>query len=139
VTFPSVQFVYPVHLNPRVRGPVFTVLGGLPNVQLLEPLDYSSFLYLLKHCHLVLTDSGGIQEEAPSLGKPVLIMRDGTERPEGVEAGTAELVGSQRARIVSSVSRLLCDQSHYEKMSRSHNPFGDGAATERIMQVLRKI
>ena len=139
VTFPSVQFVYPVHLNPRVRSPVFTVLGGLPNVQLLEPLDYSSFLYLLKHCHLVLTDSGGIQEEAPSLGKPVLVMRDVTERPEGVEAGTAELVGSQRAKIVSSVSRLLSDQSHYEKMSRAHNPFGDGAATERIMQVLRKI
>lgn len=138
-TFPSVHFVYPVHLNPRVRGPVFSLLGGLPNVQLLEPLDYNSFLYLLKHCHLVLTDSGGIQEEAPSMGKPVLVMRDVTERPEGVEAGTAELVGSQRAKIVSSVSRLLSDQSHYEKMSRAHNPFGDGAATERIMQVLRKI
>ena len=136
--FADVRFVYPVHLNPNVQQPVRTLLGALPNVHLIEPLDYEPFVVLLKHSHLVLTDSGGIQEEAPSLGKPVLVMRQVTERPEAVQAGTVELVGADRLRIVEGVSRLLQDDAHYRKMARAHNPYGDGKACERIAEVLRR-
>lgn len=137
--FAHVRFVYPVHLNPNVRKPVRSLLAGLSNVHLVEPLDYEPFVYLLKHSYLVLTDSGGIQEEAPSLGKPVLVMRDVTERPEAVDAGTVELVGANKERIVAGVSRLLEDEDHYSKMSHSHNPYGDGKACDRILAVLRDI
>jgi UDP-N-acetylglucosamine 2-epimerase (non-hydrolysing) len=135
--FSAVQFVYPVHMNPNVQQPVRALLGSLPNVHLIEPLDYEPFVYLLKHCHLVLTDSGGIQEEAPSLGKPVLVMRQVTERPEAVQAGTVELVGADRVRIVEGVARLLQDEEHHRKMTRAHNPYGDGKACERIAEQLR--
>jgi UDP-N-acetylglucosamine 2-epimerase (non-hydrolysing) len=137
--FENVQFVYPVHLNPNVQKPVRTILAGLSNIHLIEPLDYEPFVYLLKHSYLVLTDSGGIQEEAPSLGKPVLVMRDVTERPEAIDAGTVELVGAHRERIVAGVSRLLENEAHYSKMSRAHNPYGDGKACDRILNVLRHI
>ena len=136
--FADVRFVYPVHLNPNVQQPVRTLLGALPNVHLIEPLDYEPFVVLLKHSHLVLTDSGGIQEEAPSLGKPVLVMRQVTERPEAVRAGTVELVGADRLRIVEGVARLLQDDAQYRKMARAHNPYGDGKACERIAEVLRR-
>jgi UDP-N-acetylglucosamine 2-epimerase (non-hydrolysing) len=135
--FAAVRFVYPVHLNPNVQQPVRALLGALPNVHLIEPLDYEPFIYLLKHCNLVLTDSGGIQEEAPSLGKPVLVMRQVTERPEAVQAGTVALVGADRARIVEGVTRLLQDEEHHQKMARAHNPYGDGKACERIAELLR--
>lgn len=137
--FDDVRFVYPVHLNPNVQKPVHTILEGLSNVHLVEPLDYEPFVYLLKHSYVVLTDSGGIQEEAPSLGKPVLVMRDVTERPEAVNAGTVELVGANKKRIISGVSRLLEDEAHYSKMSHAHNPYGDGKACDRILAVLRNI
>jgi UDP-N-acetylglucosamine 2-epimerase (non-hydrolysing) len=134
--FPDVDVVYPVHLNPNVREPVNRLLSGLPNVHLIEPLDYLPFVFLMSRSYLILTDSGGIQEEAPSLGKPVLVMRDTTERPEAVEAGTVELVGTDVERIVSQLSLLLTDAGAYERMSRAHNPYGDGLACGRILQVL---
>jgi UDP-N-acetylglucosamine 2-epimerase (non-hydrolysing) len=137
--FGDVHFVYPVHLNPNVQEPVRAVLSGLSNVHLVEPLDYEPFVYLLKHSYVVLTDSGGIQEEAPSLGKPVLVMRDVTERPEAVDAGTVELVGANKERIIAGVSRLLEDEAHYSRMSHAHNPYGDGKACDRILAVLRNI
>jgi UDP-N-acetylglucosamine 2-epimerase (non-hydrolysing) len=137
--FTNVQFIYPVHLNPNVQTPVRSILAGRANVHLIKPLDYEPFVLLLKHSYVVLTDSGGIQEEAPSLGKPVLVMRDVTERPEAVDAGTVELVGANRERIVAGVSRLLEDEVHYSQMSRSHNPYGDGNACDRIVKVLRNI
>lgn len=137
--FDNVHFVYPVHLNPNVQKPVRTILEGLSNVLLVEPLDYEPFVYLLKHSYVVLTDSGGIQEEAPSLGKPVLVMRDVTERPEAVDAGTVELVGANKNQIIAGVSRLLEDEAHYSKMSHAHNPYGDGKACDRILAVLRNI
>jgi UDP-N-acetylglucosamine 2-epimerase (non-hydrolysing) len=137
--YPAVQFVYPVHLNPNVQQPVNAILADLPNVHLIAPLDYEPFVYLLKHSHIVLTDSGGIQEEAPSLGKPVLVMRDVTERPEAIEAGTVRLVGADRSRIVTNVAELLDNQASYTAMSRAHNPYGDGKACERIVSVLREI
>jgi UDP-N-acetylglucosamine 2-epimerase (non-hydrolysing) len=136
VRYPSVHFVYPVHLNPNVQQPVKMLLGALPNVHLIEPLDYEPFVYLLKHCHIVLTDSGGIQEEAPSLGKPVLVMREVTERPEAVNAGTVILVGANCERIVNSVSELIENEDTYKTMSRAHNPYGDGKACKRIIDVL---
>ena len=136
-TYPEVHFVYPVHLNPNVQNPVNSTLAGLKNVHLIAPLEYESFTYLLKHSHIVLTDSGGIQEEAPSLGKPVLVMRDITERPEAVTAGTVRLVGADRNRIVSNVSELLDDETSYRGMARAHNPYGDGRACERIIDTLR--
>lgn len=135
--FADVHFVYPVHLNPNVQQPVRSLLAGLPNLHLIAPLDYEPFVYLLKHAHLVLTDSGGIQEEAPSLGKPVLVMRDVTERPEAVQAGTVELVGADKARIIAGVARLLEDAAHYQAMARAHNPYGDGQACQQIVDVLR--
>ncbi|MFG1461812.1 UDP-N-acetylglucosamine 2-epimerase (non-hydrolyzing) [Xanthobacter sp. DSM 24535] len=132
----DVDIVYPVHLNPNVRGPVLERLGNLANLHLIAPLDYVPFLYLMRRAALVLTDSGGVQEEAPSLGKPVLVMRDVTERPEAVTAGTVELVGTDRARIVSAVSRLLDDPAHYASFARRLNPYGDGEAAARIVDTL---
>lgn len=133
--FPDVQFVYPVHLNPHVREPVERILRsrGQPNVHLIEPLSYVPFVSLMTRCHLILTDSGGVQEEAPSLGKPVLVMRETTERPEAVEAGTSILVGTDRQKIVGEVTRLLTDAAAYERMSRAQNPYGDGKAARRIV------
>jgi len=134
--FPDVHFVYPVHLNPNVQEPVNRILGNIANIHLIAPLDYPSFSMLLKSCYLVLTDSGGLQEEAPSLGKPLILMRETTERPEAVEAGTARLVGTSKERIVSSVTELLLNQSLYEEMATSHNPFGEGDATHRIIEAI---
>ncbi len=139
IRFDDVHFVYPVHLNPNVQVPVHSLLAGLANVHLIEPMDYEPFVYLLKHSYTVLTDSGGIQEEAPSLGIPVLVMREVTERPEAVNAGTVELVGAKKDRIIAGVSRLLVDSVHYSNMSRAHNPYGDGQACRRILDVLRNI
>ena len=128
----DVQIVYPVHPNPSVAGPAFRHLAGLPNVILLDPLPYARFVDLLRQCRLILTDSGGIQEEAPSLGKPVLVLREKTERPEAVEAGTVKLVGTNEERIVEETARLLEDAAAYDRMTRVHNPYGDGNACERI-------
>jgi len=137
--YPQVHFVYPVHLNPHVRGPVNEILIGLDNVHLIEPLDYEPFVFLLKHSYIVLTDSGGIQEEAPSLGKPVMLMRDVTERPEAVDAGTVRLIGANRERIVKNICELLDNDEIYRSMSKAHNPYGDGKASARILKVLRSI
>lgn len=137
--YPETDLVYPVHLNPNVRKPVFDLLGGLNNVYLIEPLDYLPFLYLMQKSHLVLTDSGGIQEEAPSLGKPVIVMRNTTERPEAVEAGTVILAGTDRHKIVSEVCKLMDNPMHYELMSKAHNPYGDGKAVQRIVKSLMSI
>ena len=134
----DVQVVYPVHLNPHVQEPVRRILSDLSNVFVLKPQDYLSFVYLMHRCTLVLTDSGGIQEEAPSLGKPVLVMRDTTERPEALEAGTALLVGTDRARIVREVSRLLDAPEAYRTMAEAHNPYGDGTAARRIATFLKE-
>jgi UDP-N-acetylglucosamine 2-epimerase (non-hydrolysing) len=135
--FPDVHFVYPVHLNPNVREPVERILkaDGQPNVHLIEPLSYAAFVCLMNRAHVILTDSGGIQEEAPSLGKPVLVMRDTTERPEAIAAGSAILVGTAEDRIVGEVSRLLIDANAYEAMSHVKNPYGDGQAARRIIEV----
>jgi UDP-N-acetylglucosamine 2-epimerase (non-hydrolysing) len=132
----DVEIVYPVHLNPSVQGPVRRLLGGLPNVHLLEPLDYVPFVYLMMRSHLILTDSGGIQEEAPSLGKPVLVMREVTERPEAVAAGTVALVGPDRQRIHHAVVELLQSPARYADFARAHNPYGDGLASLRIRDAL---
>ena len=129
---PDVQIVYPVHLNPSVHGPVRRILGGLPNVHLLPPVDYLPFVYLMTRSHLILTDSGGIQEEGPSLGKPVLVMREVTERPEAVAAGTVALVGPDRRRIRDATLELLDDAARYAAFARAHNPYGDGRASGRI-------
>lgn len=137
-SYPDVHFVYPVHLNPNVQKPVRSLLADLSNVHLIEPLGYEPFVWLMQNCQLVLTDSGGVQEEAPGLGKPVLVMRDTTERPEAVEAGTVKLVGTAADTIVSEVSRLLSDDDAYAVMSRAHNPYGDGKACERIRDFLSK-
>ena len=139
--YPDLQAVYPVHLNPNVQQPVREILapkGQKSNMHLLAPLDYVEFVALLSHCYLVLTDSGGIQEEAPSLGKPVLVMRDNTERPEGIQAGTAKLVGTDRLSIRSAVSELLDDPVAYERMAQAVNPYGDGQAAPRIVEALRQ-
>lgn len=134
--YPDVDFVYPVHLNPNVQKPVLDILSEIDNVFLIEPLDYSPFVYMLSKCYLVLTDSGGIQEEAPSLGKPVLVMRDTTERPEAVDAGTIMLVGAETDSIVGNVSRLLDHETHYNKMAYAHNPYGDGNASLKIVHFI---
>ena len=128
--------VYPVHLNPNVQEPVNRLLSGIPNVHLIAPLDYLPFVYLMHRAHLILTDSGGVQEEAPSLGKPVLVMRDTTERPEAVAAGTVRLVGTDERAITGGIDRLLADPAEYERMSFAHNPYGDGRACARILDVL---
>lgn len=134
--FPDIDIVYPVHLNPNVQGPVYNKLGGIDNVYLTKPLDYLPFIYLMKHCYLVLTDSGGIQEEAPSLGKPVLVMRDTTERPEAVDAGTVILVGTSAEKIFHEAELLILDNDRYNSMSRLHNPYGDGKASARIAEAI---
>lgn len=128
------QVIYPVHLNPNVQEPVHRILSGIDAVRLIEPLDYLPFVYLMSRAHVILTDSGGIQEEAPSLGKPVLVMRETTERPEAVDAGTVRLVGNSRQRIVEETFRLLDDVAVYDAMSRAHNPYGDGKASQRIAE-----
>ena len=133
-TYKNVHFVYPVHLNPNVREPVMRILGaGLCNVHLIEPQPYLEFVGLMERSHIILTDSGGVQEEAPSLGKPVLVMRNTTERPESLEAGTSRLVGTDKERIVKSISELLEDDNIYREMSIAKNPYGDGSASERIL------
>ena len=136
--FPDHEFIYPVHLNPNVQGPVYERLGQRKNVRLMAPQPYRPFVALMRACRLVLTDSGGIQEEAPSLGKPVLVMRDTTERPEGVDAGTVKLVGADATRIVDSVSELLTDDAAYRRMSEAVNPYGDGHASERIVAAVNR-
>jgi len=133
---PEVQIIYPVHLNPNVKEPVFRTLSGIDNIHLIEPLAYPAFIWLMEKSYLIITDSGGVQEEAPSLGKPVLVMRETTERPEAVEAGTVILVGTDKQKIISETSRLLNDESSYESMSRTHNPYGDGKASERIVKFI---
>lgn len=134
---PSISFVYPVHLNPNVQEPVKRLLDGITNVHLIKPLGYEPFVHLMQHTYLVLTDSGGVQEEAPGLGKPVLVMRDNTERPEAVEAGTVKLVGTNSRTIVSLVQKLIDDTDMYHQMSQAHNPYGDGKASERIVKFLK--
>ncbi len=131
--FSEIDIVYPVHLNPEVQKPVKTLLSHQSNIYLIEPIDYLPFVYLMRSSYFILTDSGGIQEEAPSLGKPVLVMRDRTERPEAVDAGTVRLVGTNPEKILSDVTRLLEDAEHYQKMSRAQNPYGDGQASQRIV------
>jgi UDP-N-acetylglucosamine 2-epimerase (non-hydrolysing) len=133
---PDVAVIFPVHPNPNVRGPMAEVLAGLDNVAMIDPLDYPNFVRLLSLCDFVMTDSGGVQEEAPALAKPVLVMRETTERPEGVAAGTAKLVGSDEELIVTEASRLLDDSAAYEAMARAHNPFGDGKSSERIARIV---
>ena len=135
---PNTHFVYPVHLNPNVQKPVHKILSKMRNVWLIEPLGYAEFVYLLKSSYLVLTDSGGIQEEAPSLGKPVLVMRDATERPEAVSAGTVKLVGASKDNIVSMIDLLLKDKNLYSEMSEAHNPYGDGKACDKIIEHIRE-
>lgn len=138
IKYPSVHFIYPVHLNPNVQDPVNSLLSKAKNIHLISPLDYEPFVYLMKHSFIVLTDSGGIQEEAPSLGKPVLVMRDVTERPEAIEAGTVKLVGANKKIIIYEVSNLIDNPSNYSKMSMSHNPYGDGQASNRILEVIKE-
>ncbi len=134
----DVQIVYPVHLNPNVQKPVREILGGLARIRLIDPQDYLPFVYLMEKSYLILTDSGGVQEEAPSLGKPVLVMRDFTERPEAVTAGTVKLVGSDNRKIVREAHKLLDRPTDYRRMSRAHNPYGDGKAAERIVKIILK-
>jgi len=139
--YPQVDFVYPMHLNPNVRKPIQKVFGvdSLSNMFFIEPLDYLPFVFLMEKCDLILTDSGGIQEEAPGLGKPVLVMRDTTERPEALEAGTVKLVGTNYEKIVSEVSSLLDKRDYYENMSKAQNPYGDGLASQRIVNHIKKV
>ncbi|MBM65400.1 MAG: UDP-N-acetylglucosamine 2-epimerase (non-hydrolyzing) [Myxococcales bacterium] len=136
---PAVNIIYPVHLNPKVKGPVHELLGAVPNIHLIPPLDYLPFVALMRRCDVVLTDSGGIQEEAPGLGKPVLVMRDKTERPEAVAAGTVRLVGTDSDRIFEEVLLLLDDAEHYARMSEASNPYGDGQAAGRIRRHIESI
>ncbi len=135
----NVQIIYPVHLNPNVQEPVYRILGNNPNIHLIDPLPYEAFVWLMDKCKIVITDSGGIQEEAPALGKPVLVMRETTERPEAVKAGTVRLVGTDKDKIVGEALELLTNPVEYERMSRLHNPYGDGHATERIVEFLKNI
>ncbi len=135
---PDIHFIYPVHLNPNVQGPVYSILSRKANVHLIPPLDYAPFVHAMSHARLILTDSGGVQEEAPSLGKPVLVLRDTTERPEAVAAGTVLLVGTDTARIVRETERLLDDAAAYHRMTSVANPYGDGHAAERIAVILRE-
>ena len=135
---PNLEFVYPVHLNPNVQKPVTTLLANQGNIHLIEPLDYQKFVHFMNRSYFILTDSGGVQEEAPSIGKPVLVMRDTTERPEAVEAGTVMLVGTDENDIVKNSQKLIDNNTHYESMSFSHNPYGDGTASEKITNVFQK-
>lgn len=136
--YPNISIIYPVHLNPNVQKPVNEILGSISNVFLLPPLEYSDFVYLMDRSYLILTDSGGIQEEAPSLGKPVLVMRDVTERPEAVEAGSVKLVGTEQDLIVEAIETLLNDRKAYREMATTANPYGDGKAAMRIVEVLKE-
>ncbi|MCY7294392.1 non-hydrolyzing UDP-N-acetylglucosamine 2-epimerase [Alteromonas sp. a30] len=137
--YPNIDFIYPVHLNPNVQEPVRRVLSDRENVKLIKPQDYLPFVYLMNNCKVILTDSGGIQEEAPSLGKPVLVMRDTTERPEAVDAGTVKLVGTDKKQIIDQLSLLLDDASCYAKMAESHNPYGDGKSAQRIADIISSL
>ncbi|MCR9182175.1 MAG: UDP-N-acetylglucosamine 2-epimerase (non-hydrolyzing) [Flavobacteriaceae bacterium] len=134
---PQIQLIYPVHLNPNVQKPVYELLDRVSNITLINPLSYPAFVWLMEKSYLIITDSGGVQEEAPSLGKPVLVMRNTTERPEAVEAGTVILVGTNTEKIVSETERLLNDKKHYETMSKTHNPYGDGKACTRILEFIK--
>lgn len=136
---PEVQIIYPVHLNPNVLKPVHELLGAVSNIYLIEPLAYPAFVWLMNQSYLIITDSGGVQEEAPSLGKPVLVMRETTERPEAVEAGTVLLVGTDKEKIVSEANSLLTDNERYKLMSGLHNPYGDGLASQRIAEFIKNI
>lgn len=138
-TNPQIDIVYPVHLNPNVQKPVKNILSNLSNVYLIKPLEYESFIYLMEKSHLVITDSGGIQEEAPSLGKPVLVTRDTTERPEAIQAGTVKLVGTNPENIISETQKLLYDEFAYTQMSKAHNPYGNGKACEKIVDFIQKV
>ncbi len=133
---PDIEIIYPVHLNPHVREPVRRILGDLDRIHLIEPLSYVAFVWLMRQVYLILTDSGGIQEEAPSLGKPVLVMRDTTERPEGLEAGVARLVGTETSSIVSTVQQLVDDPEEYYRVAKVSNPYGDGKRSERIVRTI---
>ena len=135
---PDIQIIYPVHLNPNVQNPVYSILGNVKNVHLIPPLDYEPFIFLMNKSYLILTDSGGIQEEAPSLGKPVLVMRDTTERPEGVKVGTAKLVGTDSKHIVNETEKLLYDKVEYGKMAKAVSPYGNGNSSERIVDLLKR-
>lgn len=134
--YPDVEFVYPVHLNPNVREVVFRILSDIPNIHLMDPLDYPYMVWIMNKAHIVLTDSGGVQEEAPSLGKPVIVLRDVTERQEGVDAGTAKLVGTDKELIINATSALLDNEQEYEKMAKAVNPYGDGTTSKRIVKLL---
>jgi len=133
----DIDIVYPVHLNPNVQKPVKEILSNIDNVYLIDPLEYESFLFLLAKSYFIITDSGGVQEEAPSLGKPVLVMRDTTERPEALEAGTVKLVGTDKEKIIKEAQKLIDDKIEYEKMSKAHNPYGDGQASKKIVEFLK--
>jgi len=135
----NIQVIYPVHLNPNVQNPVQRILGGLSNVYLIPPQDYLSFIFLMKKACIILTDSGGVQEEAPSLGKPVIVMRENTERPEGVDAGTAVLVGTETSSIIKIVDKLLNNKNEYEKIAKKVNPYGDGSASTIIYDVIKRV
>lgn len=136
-TNPGIDIVYPVHLNPNVQKPVHELLSNIPNIYLIEPLQYEEFVYMMDRAYFIITDSGGVQEEAPSLGKPVLVMRDTTERPEAVEAGTVKLVGTDTGRIVEEAQKLIDDETAYKSMSRASNPYGDGHACEKIVDYIK--
>lgn len=136
---PNVQIIYPVHLNPKVQKPVYQLLANIDNIILIEPLSYPAFVWLMSQSFLIITDSGGVQEEAPSLGKPVLVMRDTTERPEAVKAGTVLLVGTDSKKIVSETNNLLKNKDAYTKMSKLHNPYGDGQSCQRIVEFISKL
>lgn len=139
VSNPDIQIIYPVHLNPNVKGPVYEILSDIKNIHLIDPLSYPSFVWLMNQSYLIITDSGGVQEEAPSLGKPVLVMRDTTERPEAVDAGTVILVGTDKNKIVSEAQDLLNNTDRYQTMSALHNPYGDGKACERIIEFIKNL
>jgi UDP-N-acetylglucosamine 2-epimerase (non-hydrolysing) len=136
---PSIDIVYPVHLNPNVQEPVNRLLQNIPQIHLIKPVGYPAFVWLMMNAHFIITDSGGVQEEAPSLGKPVLVMRDTTERPEALEAGTVLLVGTDKDKIIAATQHLIDDHKLYEKMSHAHNPYGDGSASKRIIEVIKNI
>ena len=136
---PSIDIVYPVHLNPNVQKPVKEILSKISNIHLIEPLQYEQFIYLMCKSYFIITDSGGVQEEAPSLGKPVLVMRDTTERPEAIEAGTVKLVGTHTKTIIKEAQKLLDDEKEYDQMSKAYNPYGDGKACEKIVEFIRNV
>lgn len=135
---PDIDIVYPVHLNPNVQKPVKEILSDTSNVYLINPLQYEEFIFLMNKSYFIITDSGGVQEEAPSLGKPVLVMRDTTERPEALEAGTVKLVGTSKETIIKEAQKLLDDENEYNTMSKAHNPYGDGKACERIVNFIKE-